>query len=102
MIERDEYIVRIVRLTISKENVDAFNKLYKQYEDAISSQPGCLSVDLFTDASNPYVRATISKWRDVESLNRYRHSELFGVVWPATKALFAAKPEVWTYEARSF
>ena len=58
------------------------------------------TVDLFTDASNPYVRAT-QQMEDVESLNRYRHSELFGVVWPATKALFAAKPEVWTYKRRS-
>ena len=100
MIEGDEYIVRIVRLTFNKENIDAFNKLYKQHEDAISSQSGCYSVELVEDSSNPYVRATISKWRDVESLNRYRHSELFGVVWPATKALFTEKPEVWTYKVR--
>ena len=100
MIEGYDYIVRIVRLTFNKKNIDAFNKLYKQYEDDISSQPGCYSLELVEDSSNPYVRATISKWRDVESLNRYRDSELFGVVWPATKALFAAKPEVWTYKAR--
>ena len=96
----EEYIVRVVRLTFSQESIEAFKELYLKHEEAIASQPGCFSVDLVEDASNPNVRATISKWRDEESLNRYRDSELFGVVWPATKALFAAKPEVWTYKAR--
>ncbi len=96
----EEYIVRVVRLTFRKESIEAFKDLYLKHEEAIASQPGCFSVDLVEDASNPNVRATISKWRDEESLNRYRDSELFGVVWPTTKALFAAKPEVWTYKAR--
>jgi quinol monooxygenase YgiN len=96
----EEYIVRVVRLTFSKDSIEAFNELYLKHEEHIASQPGCFSVDLVEDASNPFVRATISKWRDEESLNRYRDSELFGVVWPATKALFADKPQVWTYKAR--
>ena len=100
MIVGEEYIVRVVRLTFSEESIEAFNDLYQKNEKDIASQPGCLSVDLVEDSSNPYVRATISKWQNEESLNRYRHSELFGVVWPATKALFGAKPEVWTYKAR--
>ena len=96
-----EHIVRVVRLTFSKETIDEFNDLYKKHENDIASQPGCMSVDLIEDASNPYVKATISKWRDVDSLNSYRDSKLFGVVWPATKSLFDAKPEVWTYKTRS-
>lgn len=96
----EEYIVRVVRLTFSEESIETFNELYLKHKESIASQPGCYSVDLVEDVSNPYVRATISKWRDEESLNRYRDSDLFGVVWPATKALFAKKPEVWTYKAR--
>ena len=100
MIESEEYIIRIVRLTFNKENIKPFYELYQKHEDEISSQSGCFGVELVEDSSNPNVVATISKWRDEESLNRYRNSKLFGVVWPATKALFAAKPEVWTYKAR--
>jgi heme-degrading monooxygenase HmoA len=48
--------------------------------------------------SDPFVRVTISKWDDVESLNAYRDSKLFGEVWPATKALFKEGPEVWSYK----
>ena len=98
---KEGHIVRVVRLTFSKATIDEFNDLYKKHENDIASQPGCMSVDLIEDASNPYVKATISKWRDVDSLNSYRDSKLFGVVWPATKALFSAKPEVWTYKTRS-
>ena len=96
----ENYIIRIVRLTFSESTIDEFEALYSKHEDAISSQPGCYSVDLVTDASNPFVKSTISKWKDEESLNNYRNSELFGVVWSATKALFAGKPEVWTYKAK--
>ena len=96
----EDYIIRIVRLTFSESTIDEFEALYSKHEDEISSQPGCYSVDLVTDASNPFVKSTISKWKDEESLNNYRNSDLFGVVWPATKALFAAKPEVWSYKAK--
>ena len=96
----EDYIIRIVRLTFSERTIDEFESLYSKHEAAISSQPGCYSVNLVTDSSNPFVKSTISKWKDEESLNNYRNSELFGVVWPSTKKLFAAKPEVWSYKAK--
>jgi len=43
------------------------------------------------------VRATVSRWDSEKSLNDYRMSELFGEVWPETKRLFAAAPEVVSY-----
>jgi quinol monooxygenase YgiN len=46
---------------------------------------------------NPFIKATISQWIDEASLNEYRKSKLFGVIWPATKKLFASKPEVVSY-----
>ena len=90
-------VIRIVRLTFSSVTISDFEKLYDEHKEAISSQQGCREVKLVKDASNPYVRATISKWDDEASLNNYRKSELFGIVWPKTKALFGDKPEVWTY-----
>ena len=98
MIESEEYIIRIVRLTFNEENIETFYELYHKHEKDISSQSGCFGVELVADSTNPNVIATISKWRDEESLNRYRDSKLFGVVWLATKLLFAEKPEVWTYK----
>ena len=96
---KDKSITRIVRLTFSEDTIESFKKLYDKHSEAISNQPGCLGVELMRDASNPFVRATISRWEDEESLNVYRKSELFGQVWPATKVLFKEVPEVWTYRS---
>jgi heme-degrading monooxygenase HmoA len=35
---------------------------------------------------------TYSYWQDEVSLNNYRKSALFEVVWPKTKAMFDQKP----------
>jgi len=91
-------IIRIVRLTFSESTIDACENLYAKHAEAIASQPGCFGVELVEDVNNPYVRATVSRWDSEESLNRYRDSELFGEVWPETKALFAGTPEVWSYK----
>jgi quinol monooxygenase YgiN len=90
-------LIRIVRLTFSEKTIDAFELLYKKHENEIASQPGCYGVELVKDESNPFVRATVSRWKDEECLNAYRKSELFGEVWPATKALFAEAPQVQSY-----
>lgn len=91
-------IVRIVRLHIDEARSAAFDALFWQHRDAIASQPGCLGVELMSVKDQPGVRATLSRWESVDALNAYRASKVFGEVWPATKALFADAPEVWTYE----
>lgn len=91
-------IVRVVRLTLEASNLDAFDALFHEHHAAIESQPGCHGVELLTDPVNRCVRGTLSRWESEDALNAYRASELFGVVWPATKALFSDRPEVWSYE----
>ena len=90
--------MRLVRLTVDESNLDVFDALFRKHHSDIEAQPGCLGVDLLTENGNACVRATLSMWDSEASLNAYRKSELFGVVWPATKRLFGAPPEVWTYE----
>ena len=91
-------IVRVVRLTLSEENVSAFEEVFRTHQDAIASQPGCMGVEMLSDPDDNSIRGTLSRWRSEEDLNAYRASSLFGEVWPVTKSLFAAKPEVWSYE----
>ncbi|PCJ81465.1 MAG: antibiotic biosynthesis monooxygenase [Bacteroidetes bacterium] len=90
-------IVRIVRMTFSEETISEFEAVFLEYEVDISSQPGCMSLELVKDVNNPLVRATVSRWDNEESLNNYRKSELFGVVWPKTKKLFSSPPEAVSY-----
>ena len=91
-------IVRVVRLTLSEENVSAFEEVFRTHQDAIASQPGCMGVEMLSDPNDNCIRGTLSRWSSEEDLNAYRASSLFGEVWPVTKSLFAAKPEVWSYE----
>ncbi len=94
-------IIRIVRMTFIESCVSDFETLFAKHSDEISAQQGCYSVELVKDSSNPNVRSTISRWDSEGSLNNYRKSELFGVVWPETKKLFSAPPEVVSYISHS-
>lgn len=85
-------IVRIVRMVFEPDQVAAFEALFAQHKHQIRSVPGCLHLELHRDAANPHVRYTYSHWTDQDALNAYRDSQLFGKVWPKTKALFADKP----------
>ena len=91
-------IVRIVRLTLSPADLGTFDALFQTHREAIESQPGCQGVELLLDPSDPCIRGTLSRWDSEDALNAYRQSELFGLVWPQTKKLFNAPPEVWSYE----
>lgn len=94
-------IIRIVRMTFSESCTADFEALFAKHSDAISAQSGCFYVELVTDALNPNVRTTISRWDNEESLNNYRKSELFGKVWPETKQLFSTPPDVISYISHS-
>jgi len=84
-------------MTFTQETLKQFEAIFRKHENAIGDQPGCFKVELVEDSTNPLVRATVSIWDSEESLNDYRKSELFGEVWPETKRLFAAAPEVVSY-----
>lgn len=72
------------------ENVPAFMEIWHNSHPKIAQRPGCHSVALHHDARQANVLYTVSQWESEEDLNAYRDSDLFGQVWPATKALFSA------------
>ena len=88
----------MVRLTFSPETVDAFDEMYVQFEARIEARSGCQMVRSMKVPGQPCQRATLSFWETQNDLDAYRKSTLFGEVWPATKALFAAPPEAQSYE----
>ncbi|MCA8829304.1 antibiotic biosynthesis monooxygenase [Hymenobacter sp. BT728] len=85
-------LIRIVRMTFRPEQIPAFLQLFQNSEAQIRQMPGCRFLELWQDLNNPAVYCTHSHWESEEHLNAYRRSVLFGQVWPATKALFAAPP----------
>ena len=91
-------IKRIVKLTIKKEHINSFKTIFEQSKDHIAAQPGCYHVEMLQDTADPRHCFTYSIWKDQESLDLYRKSDLFGEVWPKTKLLFDEKPEAWSLE----
>ncbi|WP_092104555.1 putative quinol monooxygenase [Pontibacter chinhatensis] len=94
-------LIRIVRMTFKPEKTEEFLEIFRNSKDKIRAFEGCQHVELLQDLHQPNVFSTYSLWDSEEHLNNYRGSELFGQVWPATKTLFAAKPEAWSYSSVS-
>ena len=91
-------ITRIVKMTFKPESVEDFQALFEKYKSEIAHQPGCNKLSLLRDITNTNIFMTYSLWDSQEDLNNYRHSNTFGIVWPATKALFSEKPDAWSVE----
>lgn len=89
-------IRRIVKMDFEKRHVEEFLKLFDQNKNKIKSQEGCYELKLLRDVREGGIIFTSSLWADEQSLDNYRKSELFKVVWSQTKQLFCNKPEAWS------
>lgn len=91
-------MIRLVKLTIDSNKKEAFLDSFNQFKDTISTYPGCKGMRLLMDKNDPQTVFTYSEWESDEALENYRNSELFTKVWPALKASFAGRTEVWSTE----
>ena len=91
-------IKRIVKLTFQKSKINDFLDIFEKSKGKIANFEGCHHLKLWREKKEGNVFFTYSFWENEKALNNYRHSELFGHVWPETKKLFADKPEAWTVE----
>lgn len=92
----EQAIVRIVRMEFQADKLEAFHQIFEASKHSIRAREGCLGLELHRDAQKAHVLYTYSIWTSEAALNAYRESELFGKVWPKTKALFAAKPQAFS------
>lgn len=88
---------RIVRLTLMPERRDDFVEIFKTKKSKIEAFPGCISVRLIQDASNPNILGTWSVWEDDDALQAYRDSAMFLETWKTVKPMFADKAQAWSY-----
>lgn len=91
-------IQRIVKMTFQLERCDEFQTFFTEIKDQIVQQPGCSEVRLLKDKTQSGVFFTYSVWDQQTSLDAYRETELFGMVWPKVKNWFTQKPEAWSTE----
>lgn len=93
-------IQRIVKMTFKVEFADEFELFFNEIKDQIAAQPGCSEVRLLRDKMDSGVFFTYSIWNEQKSLDAYRTTELFGMVWPKVKNWFADKPQAWSTELK--
>ncbi len=89
-------IIRIVKMTFAPEKASEFLEIFNASKLLIRNMEGCTHLELLNDIKSPNVFFTFSHWQTENDLNNYRDSELFEIVWPKTKKLFAAKAEAWS------
>lgn len=88
----EQPIIRIVRLTLRPDSVEAFREIFEKAAPVIRASPGCLSLELWADTRFPHIVSTHSRWASADALEHYRSTPFFRETWTNTKKLFAAPP----------
>ena len=91
-------IIRIVRMHFTEAGVDEFLQIFNDNKNAIRNFPGCSHLQLLRDADDTNCYTTLSYWQDVQSLDSYRKSDLFGQVWGRVKTLFSERSQAFSLE----
>ena len=91
-------IIRIVKMSFKADRVKEFIEDFKTNREGIMEFDGCELLDLLEVKGEDNVYMTYSYWKDEDSLERYKNSDIFRKVWEPTKEKFNAKPEAWTME----
>lgn len=89
-------IKRVVKMTFQEEHVGVFLAIFRAVKDDIRAFPGCQHLELWRSTKESNLFFTYSYWESEESLNLYRHSDLFKRTWAKTKILFSRRPEAWS------
>lgn len=84
-------MIRLVRLSIKKDQVQTFKALFEEHRETIESFEGCIRLRLWQDQDQPSVFYTCSEWYDISFLESYRSSSFFQSVWKTVKPLFSDK-----------
>ena len=92
-------ITRIVKLEFQEDKIEEFLSFFDTIKHIVNEFPGCYGMKLYQDIDRPQIVMTYSHWDNEESLNNYRNSEQFGLIWPKIKPWFGAKPDAWSVAA---
>jgi heme oxygenase (mycobilin-producing) len=82
----------------TEAGVGEFLEIFRNNMTAIRAFEGCDHLELMKDIDDPLTYTTLSYWKDAESLEKYRKSELFGGVWGSVKTLFSERSQAFTLE----
>lgn len=89
-------VKRIVRMVFSPGEIETFKGIFAETSEQIRASEGCEYLELVQDVLDQRIFFTISHWKDEESLNNYRRSDLFKATWQSTKVLFEERAGAWS------
>ncbi len=93
-------LVRIVKMTFNTEEIASFQKMFDAKKNLIRNFEGCNFLELYQDRNTPEIFFTYSYWDNEQSLENYRHSELFKATWKETKQKFSKRAEAWSVDKK--
>ncbi len=91
-------LIRLVKLTLKKENIASFEQIFAESKEKIRACPGCTHLELLRGKDTTNVFFTKSHWNTESDLQNYRNSDFFRTIWAKTKLLFDEKAEAWSLE----
>jgi heme-degrading monooxygenase HmoA len=80
----------------TEAGVEEFLAIFNTHKEAIRNFPGCTHLELLKDFKDGSVYTTLSHWKDEQSLENYRKSELFASVWGRVKMLFSERTQAFS------
>jgi len=83
-------LIRVVRITLRPDAVDAFKTLFDAVSGQIRGFQGCQHLELWQDLDAPHIITSYSHWESARALADYRQSDLFKETWDKVKPLFGA------------
>ena len=89
-------IVRIVKMTFRKREVNNFIQVFENSKDKIRAFPGVQHLELLQESEDKNIFFTYSIWESAVDLENYRCSTLFKETWAKTKPLFEKPAEAWS------
>ncbi|HEX8038383.1 MAG TPA: antibiotic biosynthesis monooxygenase family protein [Chryseosolibacter sp.] len=89
-------IIRIVRMHFTQAGAEEFPGIFNAHKKAIRDFEGCTHLELLKDLHDERAYTTLSHWKDEESLEQYRKSELFSSVWGRVKTQFSQRTQAFS------
>jgi (4S)-4-hydroxy-5-phosphonooxypentane-2,3-dione isomerase len=93
-------ILRLVKMHFKADQTATFLAFFDTIQDEIRRVPGVINLKLYQDKNDPNIIFTHSTWLNMSSLDAYKKSDLFGKVWPRTKAMFASEAMAWSLKLK--
>jgi heme-degrading monooxygenase HmoA len=85
-------------MEFKSSEIPSFLSHFQEVKQHIRNFPGCQFLELYRDKNDSTIFFTYSRWETEAHLDAYRHSELFGKVWRATKEKFQKKAQAWSVD----